>query len=314
MDEAYVIAGALAVAALIISYFAYLDIKYVKKINDMHRAVHSELSVRAETYKCAATRADLMAQAFAKVLIDLAHTDNGASIEWKLHHIRGVEALMSHSVWRDESLYGWLYEKLQYGPYDVKRIWIDKIEQAVKSYYVMDVDTGENICDILRLVADMSVWDDACKDKYVQKRGDLVKSIDALQLRFLMYDEEAEAERKAAMESNKGSFEALLEALKSLSDTIDSVPKAKAPAPVIIEEVSEEGSNSNVRIEPEPEATETVRQDREAGASPELQGEQVERKDKAVPGQVPEDIRPQVDDVIVVSRRNTQVRVEPADE
>lgn len=301
MIEMWQVALVLAIAALIIVILAFKDISYAKKITDLQMGVHEELNRRTELYKAAAVRSDMAAELFSTILLDLAHTNHSESIYWKLSTIRHVEVVMRTSGWKDVTLYKWMVDNLYRGDYDSKITWIDRVEEQVKAYYIMDKERGKNICDVLRLLARMSTGYNAVEGSHYDAEGDMMKLIDALRLSFPMYDAE---ESKPRRDGYRASFDDLLDALEKVSETV----VAKPPQPIQVD-TGNDGGELNV-------------QEVFAGEEPAVEGDQ-DRVPDAVQGDEAsvegvsegeaDEGRPQ--DVIVVNRSrgagtNKSVKIE----
>lgn len=314
MYEAYLIAGLLAVAAVIISYCAYREISYARKFNRTTQVMYKQLQLNAEIHKAAAAKSDAMAKMFANILVDLANSKDKSVIEWKLHHIRSVGEILRSAGWDNKDVCAWLMRMIDDKPCEVQTGLIDEIEESIKSYYIMDPEVGMNACDILRIVAMMASWQNACDNEYSKAMGQLLHAIDSLRLKFIMYDAVAEAQHKAEQNSDMRSFEELLLRASDLVSSIDSVPEEKPPATPTVE-VDDEERSSDEDV-PMVETTET---ESAAGVHPvretadpqslglQLQGEEAEDERQ---GQVPEDVQ----GVIVVDGPKQRLRVEPAEE
>lgn len=233
------VAVVLSIVALIVTVLALRDIVYAKRITNLQQGVHEELNRRTELYKAAAARSDMAAELFSLILLDLAHTEYSESIYWKLSTIRHVEVVMRVSGWKDATLYKWMVDNLYRGEYDNKITWIDRVEEQVKAYYIMDKERGKNICDVLRLLARMSTGYDAAEKNYYDTQGDMMELIDALRLSFVMYDTKDTPPRR---EGYRASFDDLLEALDKCSETVVTKP----PQPISVGQ-DDEGGELNVQ-------------------------------------------------------------------
>lgn len=238
MTPEYTILTILVVVAVILMYMAAMDIRYVQKIKELNNGVNLELARRVDAYKIAAARSDLAAQMFANILLDLANTKNKDSLYWKLMTVRHVELVMQVSGWNDGNMFEWMKNHLYCGSRDDyececnKTTWIDRIEKIVQGYYIMDMEEGSNICNVLRLLSNLSAeYNDKSQD-HVNAEKDLMELIDALHLSFAMYD--SFADRKPEHQSI--SFEEMLKDLDTISDTTVGVQESTTPTPAVVED------------------------------------------------------------------------------
>ncbi|MCM1232589.1 MAG: hypothetical protein NC489_20890 [Ruminococcus flavefaciens] len=299
MKPEYLILILLSIVAAVIAGFALLDILYVKRIHDMHRGVHEELNRRANMYRDGAILADTAAKMFATILIDLSHTNCRESLCWKLSTIRSVEHIMMASGYMDRDLYQYMCDNLYHGDYDTRVTWIDKMEAAVKGYYIMDPEVGNNICDVLRLLARMSMGYDATVKTYGESKAVLLKLIDTLNLSFVMYDEHAEEARKKTRSG--ASFDEMLKALEDLSDSVDPQLGKAPPTPAVIVTEGDDTVAQGYQEEEEPAESSDI--EVHEGGDPEVHGEEIHAEE--APGPDPKNVTQP--SVIVVDRSRVKI-------
>jgi len=96
------------------------------------------------------TRETEVSGLLARILGELAHSDNGFSISWKLQTIRMVEKVLQCHGYEDNAVYEWLRDTLTTNACETRDQLLDKVHNIIFDYYAMDMDQGENLYEVLR--------------------------------------------------------------------------------------------------------------------------------------------------------------------
>ena len=184
-----IIASIFSIVVLTIAFI--LMMHRVNADAKLHMTIVSELAHRNQVLQNCRDREREIGAIFSKLLFDLSTTQNKESIQWKLMCIRHIRDALKHSyagVYYSDNFAQWLRSIIDNTPPQSQEEALQLIRKWAKGYYVMDMESGENLCDLIEQIMRMEQTRNADEHQWKEEFTKLLHMVSSMNFKLPMVD------------------------------------------------------------------------------------------------------------------------------